>query len=192
MRPQMRVQPVAESSRHEMFGDIAMRDLAQRMHAGVGAARAVNADLLAADRLDRVFQRALYRRAVLLDLPAAERRAVIFDGQFVARHQSSRSGSFSGVPRKNSSAFIGALPARCSSRMRNAPSPQAKARRSSSNSPAVPAPSAIAQRRIFTRIGWPSIGISHQAPGNGDSPWMWRSTARAGLLQSIRASALSI
>ncbi len=29
-------------------------------------------------------------------------------------------------------------------------------------------------------------------PGNGDRPWMWRNTALAGLLQSIRASAFSI
>ena len=101
---------------------------AERMHAGIGAARAVNANLLAADRLDRVFQRALHRRAVVLDLPAAERRAVIFDDEFVAGHQLSRIGGFSGVPRRNSSAFIGALPARCSSRMRIAPSPQATVR----------------------------------------------------------------
>src|SRR5260370_24675809 len=175
-----------------MLGNMAMRDLRQRMHAGVGAPRAVDANLLAADRLDRIFQRALHRGTVVLDLPATERRAVIFDDEFVAGHQLTRSGGFSGVPRRNSSAFIGALPARCSSRTRIAPSPQAKPRWSSSSSPAAPAPAAIAQRRIFTRVGWPSIGISHQAPGNGDSPWMWRSTARAGLLQSIRASALSI
>ena len=63
-----------------------MRDLRQRMHAGVGAAGAMNTNLLAADRLDRVFQRALHRGAIVLDLPAAERRAVIFDGEFVAGH----------------------------------------------------------------------------------------------------------
>ena len=37
----------------------------------------------------------------------------------------SRIGGFSGVPRRNSSAFIGCLPARCSSRIRIAPSLQA-------------------------------------------------------------------
>ncbi len=82
----MRVQPVAKAARHEMFGNIAMRHLRQRMHAGVGAARAMNANLLAADRLDRGFQRALHRGAIVLDLPAAERRAVIFDGELVAGH----------------------------------------------------------------------------------------------------------
>src|ERR1700686_2869028 len=135
MRAQMRIEPVTKPPRHEMFGDVAMRDLRQRMHAGVGAAGAVNADMLAADRLDRIFQRALHGRTIVLDLPAAERRAVIFDDEFVAGHQASRAGGFSGVPRRNSSAFIGDLPARCSSRIRIAPSLQATVSRSSSSSP---------------------------------------------------------
>ena len=62
MRPQMRVQPVAQPARQKRLFDIAMRDLRQRMHAGIGAARAVDANLLAADRLHRGFQRALHRR----------------------------------------------------------------------------------------------------------------------------------
>ena len=62
----MRVQPVAKPARHEMPGNIAMRDLAQRMHAGIGAAGAVDAHLFAADRLDRGLQRALHRGAVVL------------------------------------------------------------------------------------------------------------------------------
>ena len=44
MRPQMRVQAVAQPARREVLCDIAMRDLRQRMHAGIGAARAVHAD----------------------------------------------------------------------------------------------------------------------------------------------------
>src|SRR5437763_7449406 len=180
MRPQMRVETIAKPSRDEMPGNVAMRDLGQRVHTGIGAAGAVNADVLAADRLHRLFKRTLNRRAVFLDLPATERRAVIFNHQFVAGHQLSRAGRLSGVPRRNSSAFIGALPARCSSRIRMAPSLHATARRSSSNSPGAPKPSsvkpssvkpsAIAQRRTLTRAGSPSIGISHHAPGNGDSP----------------------
>src|ERR1700716_867112 len=86
MRPQMRIEAVTKPPRHKMFGNIAMRDLCQRVHAGIGAAGAVNANMLAADRLDRVFQRALHRGAIVLDLPAAERCAVIFDGQLVAGH----------------------------------------------------------------------------------------------------------
>src|SRR4030088_1960507 len=69
-----------------MFCNIAMRDLRQRMHAGVGAARAMHAYMLAQDRLDRGFQRALYGGAIVLDLPAAERPTVIFDCQLVAGH----------------------------------------------------------------------------------------------------------
>src|ERR1700694_6204994 len=86
MRPQMRIEPVAKAPRHKMFCNIAMRDLPQRVHAGVGAARAVNANLLAADRLDRGSQRPLHRGAIVLDLPAAERRTVIFDDEFIAGH----------------------------------------------------------------------------------------------------------
>src|SRR5260221_12209043 len=86
MRPQMRIQAIAKASRNEMFRNVAMRDLRQRMHAGVGAAGTVNANRLAADRLDRGLQRALHRGAIILDLPAAERRAVIFDGEFIAGH----------------------------------------------------------------------------------------------------------
>ncbi len=105
-----------------------MRDLPQRMHTGIGAAGAVNADMLAADRLDRLFKGALDRGAVFLNLPATERTAVIFDEQFIAGHQLSRVGGLRDVPRKNSSAFMGALPARCNSMIRIAPSPQATVR----------------------------------------------------------------
>ncbi len=121
----MRIEAVAKSSRHKMLGNIAMRDLPKRVHAGIGAAGAMNPDRLAADRLDRVLERPLHRSAIILQLPAAERRALIFDDEFVAGHQLSRIGGFSGVPRRNSSAFIGALPARCSSRIRMAPCLQA-------------------------------------------------------------------
>src|SRR6266404_5288295 len=153
-----------------MFCDVAMRHLRQRMHAGIGAAGAVHANLLAADRLDRGLQRALHGGAIVLDLPAAERGAVIFDGEFVAGHQASRAGGLSGVPRRKSAAFIGALPARCSSIIRIAPSPEAIARRSSSTEPGAPAPFTGSHRRILTRAGSPSIATSHHAPGNGDSP----------------------
>src|SRR5258708_38005208 len=121
-----------------MLFDIAMRHLRQCMHAGVGAAGAVNANLLAADRLDRSLQRALHRGAIVLDLPAAERGAVIFDDEFVAGHQASRAGGLSGVPRKKTAAFIAALPARCSSIIRMAPSPQAIVRRTSRTAPGPP------------------------------------------------------
>src|SRR6516162_10722094 len=166
----MRVQAVAKPARYEVFGNIAMRDLPKRMHAGIGAAGAMNANLFATDRLDRVFQCALHRRTVFLNLPAAERGAVIFDGELVARHQLNRAGGLIGVPRRNSSVFIGCLPARCSSTIRKAPCWQATISRSSSSSPGAPAPPAISQRKILTRWTAPSSVISHQAPGNGDNP----------------------
>src|SRR4051794_28947143 len=124
MRPQMRVEPIAKPARHEMLCDVAVRDLPPRVHAGIGAPGAMDADKLAADRLDCLLDRALDRGAVFLDLPAAERTAIIFDKQFIAGHQLSRAGGRSGVPRKNSSAFMGALPARCNSTILIAPSPQ--------------------------------------------------------------------
>ena len=108
----MRVQAVAQPARRKMLCDVAMRDLRQRVHAGVGAARTMDADRFAADRLHRGFERTLHGGAIVLDLPAGERRAVIFDGELVAGHQFRRAGGFSAVPRKNSVAFIGALPAR--------------------------------------------------------------------------------
>src|SRR3984957_5969860 len=168
----MRIEAIAESSRRKMFGNVAMRDLPERMHAGVGAARAIDANLFAADRLDRAFQRALHRRAIVLQLPAAERRTVIFDREFVAGHQNNRIGGFNGAPRRNSLAFIGDFPARCSSRIRIAPSLHATVRRSSSTWPGGAAASGTSQRRIFVLLASPSIAISHQAPGNGDSPWI--------------------
>ena len=52
-----------------------------------------------------------------------------------------------GEPRRNSSAFIGCLPARCNSRMRIAPSPQAMVSLSSSNVPGAPLPSPLVVRK---------------------------------------------
>src|SRR5579863_2755172 len=170
MWSQVCIQPVAKAPRHKVLGNVAMRDLPERMDAGVGAARSMHAYLFATDRLDRGLQRALHRGTILLELPAAERRAVIFDRQLVAGHQTSRTGGFNGVPRRNSSAVIGCLPARCNSSTRNAPCAQAIVRRSSSTVPGSPAPLVISQRRILTRWARPSSGISHHAPGNGDSP----------------------
>ena len=48
MRPQMSVERVAHACRlRSAFADVEMRDLPQRMHAGIGAARAVDAHVLA-------------------------------------------------------------------------------------------------------------------------------------------------
>ena len=63
----------------------------------------------------------------------------------VARHDVSRRRCRrrSAEPRRNSSAFIGCLPARCNSRMRIAPSPQAMVSLSSSTVPGAPLPSPV-------------------------------------------------
>ena len=88
MRPQMRVERVADGVGLALAGQIEMRDLAERVDAGVGAAGALHHDLLAGERLDRRHDRALHRRRIVLVLPAGERRAVVFDEDFVARHGS--------------------------------------------------------------------------------------------------------
>ena len=169
-----------------------MRDLAERMHAGIGAAGALNPHLLAANALIAVIDRALHGRRVVLDLPAGKRRAVIFDDEFVAGHQPSRAGGLSGVPRKKSAAFIGALPARCNSRIRIAPSPQAMVRRSSSTSPGAPR---TLRRFAAEQLDAGGLGVGRQfAPcaGKRRQPVNMAQHSRAGRVQSIRASALSI
>ena len=60
-------------------GKIEMRDLAQGVHAGIGAARAAQRDGLAGEFEDRFRQTALHGCAGRLHLPADERRAVIFE-----------------------------------------------------------------------------------------------------------------
>ena len=86
MRAQMRVERVADGVGFPLAREIDMRDLAARMHAGIGAAGALHQRLLARQRLDRRGERALHGELIGLDLPAAERRAVIFDGELVAGH----------------------------------------------------------------------------------------------------------
>ncbi len=63
-----------------------MRHLAARVHAGVGAAGALDVGLFPGQRLDGRGKDALHSRPVGLDLPAGEGGAVIFDGQLVAGH----------------------------------------------------------------------------------------------------------
>ena len=86
MRPQVRVDRVAHRVGGVFLRKVEMRNLAERVDAGVGAAGALHGGFLAAERLDRLGQRALHRRRVVLPLPAGERRAVVFDGDLVARH----------------------------------------------------------------------------------------------------------
>ena len=60
--------------------DIEVRDLGQRVDAGVGAARSVQLEFLAPGRrADGAIDLALHRPGVLLDLPAAVSRAGVLD-----------------------------------------------------------------------------------------------------------------
>src|SRR6202044_2307287 len=111
VRPQMRVESIAKTARHEMLGDVAMRHLTERVHTGIGAASAMHAHLFAADRFHSSFQRALHRWAVLLNLPAAKGRAVIFDDELVAGHQDKIRGGLRRAPDRNALAGIGDPPA---------------------------------------------------------------------------------
>ena len=65
-----------------------MRDLAERMYAGIRPPGAVHGDGLARDRRQCCFQGGLYRRPVVLPLPADETLPVVFARELIARHRS--------------------------------------------------------------------------------------------------------
>ena len=172
MRAQMRVQSVADGVGLDRLGEIEMRDLPERMHAGIGAARALDRHALAGQLLDRDFDLALHGHGVGLELPAGKRRAVIFDQDFGARHDSTErrcrgeAPSRAGIHPPSSAACRRAAIRECGSRHQ----PQAMVSLSSSNVPGAPLPSPFVVRRTFTRTGAPSPFSSNQAPGNGDNP----------------------
>ncbi len=67
--------------------DVEVRDLFERMHAGVGPPRAVQLELILSGHFgDDARQLALHRPRVFLDLPAAVLRAGVFDEDFEASH----------------------------------------------------------------------------------------------------------
>jgi hypothetical protein len=62
--------------------NVEMRHLRERMHAGIGASRSVQLELvLIGGGLDRALDLSLHRLRVLLELPPAVPGAGIFDGQ---------------------------------------------------------------------------------------------------------------
>ena len=67
---------------------IDVRDLAERMHAGIGAPGHVARHPLAAETEDRGLEHLLQREAVQLALPADEAAAVVLERELVARHAS--------------------------------------------------------------------------------------------------------
>jgi hypothetical protein len=85
-------QLVVEAAPERFWGQtgiqLEMRDLGERMDAGIGSARAVELELPASrDLADGAIDLALHRAGVLLDLPAAVLRAGILDDELEARHQ---------------------------------------------------------------------------------------------------------
>ncbi len=85
--PKMRVEPVAQLVARPFALKIEMRDLAERVHAGVGAPGAAERRRFAGQTVERLLDRLLHRAPVRLALPADERSAVILDGQLEARHR---------------------------------------------------------------------------------------------------------
>ena len=111
MGMKQRVEPLAEPERRPVALKVDMRDLAQRMHAGVRAPGAMGGHARAGHREDGAFQSFLNREAVLLPLPADERRAVIFEDELKARH--SEPGRTRGGERRR---WLRREPRRCADR----------------------------------------------------------------------------
>src|SRR5258708_22199121 len=121
MRTKMRIEGVAHGVLVPILRQIHMADLTERVHTGVGAPGALYADLLAAEALGCRRQQSLHGRSIVLNLPADEWPAVIFDNKLVARHGATypnRTPGGTGLPRRNSRAFMAWRPARCNSRIR--------------------------------------------------------------------------
>ena len=147
LRPQMEIDRVAHLVDVPILGEIDMRDLAERMHAGIGASGADDRDALAGKSRDRFGEHALHRDAIVLRLPADKGRAVIFDGELVAGHARSAQHGAAG-DRRAAQKFIRLHrlpPARCNSTIRTAPSPQAIVSLSSSTR---------ARLRLGRRLWW--------------------------------------
>ena len=98
------------------LGEVQMRHLAGGMNAGIGAPGADRCHGLAAELVDRLFDRLLHGEPILLALPADKAAAVIFEGELVAVHMTKLSPARMPKPRKHSSAAIAARPGRCTRR----------------------------------------------------------------------------
>ena len=169
-----------------------MRDLTKRMHTGIGAARALNSDLLAGERRDRRRDEALHRQAVILHLPAEERRAVIFNCQLVSGHIGTSSQNGAARNRCAAQEFVrlhrvlpGAL------QFNNTQSAIAAGNRQGAIEHSARRTGPLAFGRA-QNLDAPAPSSSHHAPGNGDNPRQWSCTAFHGFDQSMRVSALSI
>ena len=91
--------------------DVAVAAHGERMDPAVGAARRMERDLFAGDRLDRFLHRLLHARPMALALEALERAAVEFEREREAG-QCTRVPAAIGLPRRKSATSIAGLPAR--------------------------------------------------------------------------------
>ena len=80
------VEGIVHFLRRPVLAEIDMRDLAKRMHAGIGSPGPARDRLFTGEGLDGLGETPLHRRTVLLHLPADEGRAVIFENELVAGH----------------------------------------------------------------------------------------------------------
>ena len=80
------LEPARELVDRHRAARLQMRDLGERMDAGVGAARAAEIDAFAHRLLDRAPELARDRPGVLLLLPAAVARALVLERQLPGRH----------------------------------------------------------------------------------------------------------
>ena len=173
--------------------DVDVDRLAQRVHAGIGAAGSERARRLAAEGGDRPLERLLDRRPVVLALPADIGRTVIFDDELVAGHAVSpwaRRERF----RHRGGSRVGTRPSTAACGRSAATAADAATRRPQRtvNSPSttVPGPAAGARSptvAIATLMRSPLC--SNQAPGAGAIARTRRSSSTAGRRQSRRASA---
>ena len=92
MRLEVEVERAAHLFGGLFVGEVEVRHLATRMHAGIGAPGAPDVHALSRKSEDRILEGGLDRRAGVLALPADERAAVILDADPVTRHRISSAG----------------------------------------------------------------------------------------------------
>lgn len=91
-RSKMKVDCVADGCRSERTSEVHMRHLSCRVNPRVRPACTLHRSPFATETEDRILDRLLNRRTILLPLPSDERSTVILDHQTPARHEASRTG----------------------------------------------------------------------------------------------------
>ena len=111
VRPHQSIQPLAQPLRREGPFDVDVSGHRHCMNSGIGSACSADYGMFASHPTERLLERLLDRRTMVLPLPAHERPAVIFDRQPPAGHVRIVPLSI-GNPLSSSSTVIGARPAR--------------------------------------------------------------------------------